>query len=161
MFDEANTSEHDAKIREDEREAEMYTLRVVDRWTLSRIGKKFDVSPQRVHQIIERRKKNMPPLDFEALRRESLELHQKAQQMALELAGREGAPVFVGKDGQIAYDEQGNVVRDYSLRLQALETARKADIEIRKLHGLDAATKIEQSGTVRYELAGVDMDALS
>lgn len=151
----------EASIREDEREAEMYTLRYVNRWTLSRIGEKFQVSPQRVHQILERRRANLPPLDFEALRRESLEMHRKAQEMALALAEREGAPVFVGKNGQMAFDENGAPVRDYSLRLQALETARKADLEIRKLHGLDAATKIEQSGTVRYEIAGVDTDALS
>lgn len=144
-----------------EREEEIYQLRVVNRWVVSRIAEKFGISPQRVSQIIKKVRQNQPPLDFEGLRQESLELHRRSQQMALALAEREGAPVFVGKDGSMAFDENGQPVRDYSLRLQALETARKADLEIRKLHGLDAATKIEQSGTVRYEIAGVEPDALS
>jgi hypothetical protein len=52
-------------------------------------------------------------------------------------------------------------VRDYSLRLAALEQARKADVEIRKLHGLDAAQKVDVTGAVRYEVAGVDITKLS
>lgn len=145
-----------------EREEEIYQLRVVSRWTMTRIAAKFDISPERVSQILKKVRENQPPLDFEAMRRESLELHRRSQEMLAELAAREGAPVFVGKDGQIAYDEDGNVVRDYSLRVQAIAEMRKSDLEIRKLHGLDAATKIEQSGTVRYEIAGLpDTEALS
>lgn len=145
---------------EEERNAAIYRLRVVNRLTFSEIGERYGISYQRAWQIVQEYAASLPPIDVEAMRRRSLELHEATQRMALELAEQEGAPVFVGKDGSIAYDEAGNVVRDYALRLSALETARKADLEIRKLHGLDAATKIEQSGTVRYEVAGVDLDAL-
>lgn len=146
---------------EEERNAAIYRLRVVNRLTFSEIGERYGISYQRAWQIVQDYAASLPPIDVEAMRRRSLELHEATQRMALELAEREGAPVFVGKDGSIAYDEAGNVVRDYALRLSALETARKADLEIRKLHGLDAATKTEVSGTVRYEVAGVDVEALS
>lgn len=149
-----------ADSEDEERDAKIYRLRVVNRLTCSEIGERYNLSRQRVSQIVAAYAAALPPIDAEAMRRRSLELHEAAQRMAMELAEREGAPVYVGKDGSIAYDEAGNVVRDYSLRLSALETMRKADVEIRKLHGLDAATKIEQSGTVRYEVAGVDLDAL-
>lgn len=144
-----------------ERDDDIYRLAVVNRWSQTKIAQKYGISQQRVGEILAKKREMMTPLDTDAMRRESLELHQDIQRRALELADMVGAPVFVGKDGCIAYDTEGNVVRDYSLRLQALETARKADVEIRKLHGLDAATKIEQSGTIRYEVAGVDLDALS
>lgn len=149
-----------ADSEDEERDAKIYRLRVVNRLTCSEIGERYNLSRQRVSQIVQAYAAALPPIDAEAMRRRSLELHETAQRMAMELAEREGAPVFVGKDGALAYDENGNVVRDYSLRLSALETMRKADVEIRKLHGLDAATKIEQSGTVRYEVASVDLDAL-
>lgn len=145
---------------EDERNAAIYRLRVVNRLTCTEIGARFDISQQRVSQIVAAYAAALPPIDAEAMRRRSLELHEATQRMALELAEREGAPVYVGKDGSIAYDEAGNVVRDYALRLSALETARKADLEIRKLHGLDAATKSEVSGTVNYSIVGVDLDKL-
>lgn len=144
-----------------ERDAQIYRLSVVNRWSQSKIAEKYGISQQRVADILAKKRQKLPPLDLEAMRRESLELHQDIQRRALELADMIGAPVFVGKDGAIAYDENGNVVRDYALRLQALEAARKADVDIRKLHGLDAASKVEHSGSVRYEVAGVDISALS
>lgn len=145
---------------DEERNAAIYRLRVVNRLTFSEIGERYGISYQRAWQIVQDYAAALPPIDAEAMRRRSLELHEATQRMAMELAEKEGAPVFVGKDGEMAYDTDGKPVRDYSLRLSALETMRKADVEIRKLHGLDAATKIEQSGTVRYEVAGVDLDAL-
>lgn len=146
---------------DEERNAAIYRLRVVNRLTFSEIGERYGISYQRAWQIVQDYAAALPPIDAEAMRRRSLELHEATQRMALALAESQGAPVFVGKDGSIAYDEAGNVVRDYSLRLSALETARKADVEIRKLHGLDAATKSEVSGTVRYEVLGVSLDELT
>jgi hypothetical protein len=147
---------------EEERNAAIYRLRVVNRLTFSEIGERYGISYQRAWQIVQDYAAALPPIDAEAMRRRSLELHEATQRMALALAEREGAPVFVGKDGDIAREPgpDGAIVRDYSLRLQALETARKADLEIRKLHGLDAATKSEVSGTVNYSIVGVDLDKL-
>lgn len=146
---------------EDDRDVKIYRLRVVNRLSLAEIGQRFDLSPQRIGQIVAKVSASLPPVDLDAVRRQSMELYDEIERQALALAEREGAPVFVGKDGDMAIDTDGRPVRDYALRLAALETARKASLERRKLLGLDAATKTEISGSVRYEVAGVDIEALS
>jgi hypothetical protein len=40
------------EVARDDRRLEMIRLRVVNRWTLQRIANKFNLSRQRVHQII-------------------------------------------------------------------------------------------------------------
>src|SRR3954469_4828343 len=92
---------------EDERNAAIYRLRVVNRLTCTEIGERFNISQQRVSQIVAAYAAALPPIDAEAMRRRSLELHEATQRMALVLAEREGAPVFVGKDGEMAYDTDG------------------------------------------------------
>src|SRR5512142_2230810 len=157
-------TEHEGRpqLQDDERAADIYRLTVVNRLTQREIGERYGITQQRVAEILAVYRASLPPVDLDAMRRESIALHLDTMRAALELAGMDGAPVTSGKDGDVVIDpESGTVVRDYSLRLAAREAARKADVELRKLMGLDAATKIEQSGTVRYEVAGVDLDALS
>jgi hypothetical protein len=73
-----------------------------------------------------------------------------------------GAPVTAGKDGTVVYDpEGGTVVRDYAARMNALNLAIKADAELRKLTGADAASKTEITGSVRYEVVGVSTEDLT
>lgn len=145
-----------------EREAEIYRLTVVNQLTQSKIAERFGISQSAVSQILSNARAKLPPVDLDAIRRQSLELHLDTMRAALELAEMPGAPVTAGKDGDLVLDPAtGAYVRDYSLRLAARETARKADAEIRKLYGLDAATKTEVSGSVRYEVAGVDISKLS
>lgn len=147
-----------------EREAEIYKLRVVNRWTEAKIGAKFEVSPQRISQILSEIKKKMPPPDLADIRMEALALHNEVIARAWELVELEGAPVTVGAYGNIlrepSDDGNGAIVRDFSGRIAALRTALEADKERRKLLGLDAATKAEVAQTVRYEVAGVDMEDL-
>lgn len=144
------------------REEEAYRLSVVNRLTGAAIAERMGVSPQRVSQLLSDARNKMPPPDPDALRKEANAMLVDIQRRALELAEREGAPITAGKDGDLVIDPaSGEYVRDYSLRLAALKEARSAGAEIRKLYGLDAATKTEVTGSVRYEVAGVDLEALS
>jgi hypothetical protein len=145
-----------------EREQEIYRLRVVNRWTVSKIGEKFDLSHQRVSQILADMKDRMPPIDIEGVRRQSLQLQEDIQRRMYELAELAGAPVTAGKDGELVLDpSSGEYVRDYSGRIAALKLAQEADKEIRKLLGADAAQKVESTATVKYVIEGVDPGALA
>lgn len=128
--------------------------------TQQRIAAEYGITPQAVSEIIKRAREQIPPQDKAAALEEQLELIRELRRRALELVDMAPAPVFVGKDGTIAYDEDGNPVKDYSFRLKAMDAAaRFADIEAKRL-GLDAATKIETSGSVRFELVGISVEDL-
>lgn len=153
---------NDSPVELTDVEEEVYRLTVVNRLRQTVVAARLGVTQQAVSDALIRARAKLPALDYEAMRRESLKLHQDIQRRAYELAEMAGAPVYVGKDGALAYDEHGVVVRDYGGRVAALKLAADSDKEIRKLHGLDAAAKAEISGTVRYEIAGLpDTDALS
>ena len=94
--------------------------------------------------------------------------HESVLERALFLAEMEGAPATAGKDGEILYDPSVRdadgkpaMVRDYSGRIAALKLALEADRERRKLLGLDAASKIESTATVRYVLEGINPEDLA
>lgn len=151
-----------AKSRLDGRNGEIWYRHAVRAQTQEQIAEELGISHQRVSQILAEVRESLPAeIDRQGLVRHSLEFLKAAQDKAMEIVELTPAPVFVGKDGSIARDENGNVVRDYSGRLKALEVAIKANETIAKRFGLDAPQKIETSGAVRYEIVGVDLEALS
>lgn len=150
-----------ANPRLEGRNGEVWHRYAIRSQTQAKIAEELGIGQQRVSQILDDVRKTIPEPDRQELVKHSIELLQYAQDTALEIVAMTPAPVFVGKDGSIAYDENGNVVRDYSGRLRALETAIKANDTIAKRLGLDSPTKIETSGAVRYEIVGVDLEALS
>lgn len=145
-----------------EREEEIYRLTVVNRLSQREIARRFTergepLSQVRIGQILADARKKLPPPDLAAIRQEALDLHMDVIRRAYEIAEKMAAPVTAGKDGDVVYDpENGSVVRDYSGNMAALKLALDADIQRRKLLGLDAASKIESTATVRYTLEGVD-----
>jgi hypothetical protein len=146
---------------DEERDWRIYLAYTAGRKTQLAISREFNIGQQRVSQIIASVRASLPVDTVEEMREKSLRLYDELIRKALEIVDLTPAPVFVGKDGAIAYDEDGSVVRDYSGRLNAMQVAAKMDAELRKLHGLDAATKVEQSGSVRFEIVGVDTEDLS
>ena len=145
-----------------EREEEVYRLTVVNRLTQREIAERMGVSQPRVSQILADARAKLPPVDLAAVRQEALELHLDVIRRAYLLAEMNGAPVTAGKDGGVVYDPEDNsIVRDYTLRMNALALALKADEQRRKLLGADAATKTEVTGSVRYEVIGVDTEDLT
>ncbi len=145
----------------EERAAEMYELWAVKRWSHDKIAEKYGVSRQRVSQVLAEFRAALPAIDKAEMIRQSLELQADVVRRAYELVEMEGAPVTAGKDGDVVRDpETDEVVRDYSARLNALKLALAADAELRKLMGTDSATKVESTATVRYEISGLDPEAL-
>lgn len=140
-----------------EREADVYRLTVVNRLTQTEIGKRLGITQPAVSVILKAARAKIPPPDLNAIRQEAAERHLDVIRRAAELMEMEGAPVTAGKDGGVVYDpESGVVVRDYAGRVQAAKLLLEADRELRKLFGVDAATRQEITGGVRHELVGVD-----
>ena len=145
-----------------EREHEIYRLTVVNQLTQDVIADKLGISQQRVSQLLAAARAKLPPVDLEAVRQNALALHEDVIRRAYLLAEMKGAPVTSGKDGSVVYDPEDNsVVRDFAGRLAALNLALKADEQRRKLLGADAASKTEVTGSVRYEVVGIDTEDLT
>lgn len=145
-----------------EREEEIWRLYCVSRLSQQAIADRFEISNQRVSQILAAIRLKLPPVDIDAVRQQSLRLHQDIQRRAFEIADMNGAPITAGKDGDVVYDPEDNsVARDYGGRIAAMRLALEADKEIRKLLGADAASKTETTGTLRYEIVGVDPGQLT
>ncbi len=135
--------------------------------TQRELAEEFGLDQTRVSQIISEARAEIPDIDKAAYLQASLETLQYVQQVAAELIEREGAPVTAGKDGEVVYDPklkdadgQPLVVRDYSGRVLAAQLLLKASEAQAARLGLNAASKIESTATVRYEIAGINDDDL-
>lgn len=142
------------------RDGQIWRAYTVYRHTQSRIAADFGISSTRVSEIIQQVRATIPQHDLDEMRQMSIDLYADLTRRAMEIVDLVPAPVVVGKDGDILY-EDGEIVRDYSGRLRAIETAAKMDGETRKLMGLDSATKSEVSGSITYEVVGIDENDLS
>lgn len=145
-----------------EREEEIYRLTVVNQLSQRVIGERLGISQERVGQILRAARAKLPPINLDEIRQQALTLHEDVIRRAYLLAEMKGAPVTAGKDGSVVYDpETQQVVRDYTLALNSLTLALKADEQRRKLLGADAASKTEVTGSVRYEVVGIDTEDLT
>lgn len=154
------TTAEDAPLTE--REAEVWELYTGQQMRIGKIAERLGISVQRVSQLAAAARAKMPPVDRTEMRRRLIDLKEDVIERALSLAALEGAPVTAGKDGDVVYDPESNaVVRDMSGRVAALKLALEASRELRRLEGLDAATKTETSATVRYVLEGVNVEDLT
>ncbi len=139
------------------RNGEIWHHYAVKRWTQERIAEKYGISVQRVSQIIADERERLGPIDREEMIRKSAELYAANIAKLQELVELEGAPVTAGKDGDLVIDPvTGKHVRDYSARMAAIKLINDTDAQVRKLFGLDAATKVESTATVRHEIVGVN-----
>ncbi len=143
------------------RNGQIWRAYTVYRHTQERIAADFGLSPGRIAQIIGDVRATIPQHDLDEMRQESLELYAELGRRAMEIVDLVPAPMVVGKDGDILKDDEGNIVRDYSGRLRAIETAAKMDKERRTMMGIDAAGKSEVSGALRMEVVGLDVEDLS
>lgn len=74
---------------------------------------------------------------------------------------REGEPVLDDEGRPVIAEGVGAPLLDDSPVLAAIDRLVRISESIRKLKGLDAPTKVETTGTVRYEIVGVDPQDLT
>ena len=68
---------------------------------------------------------------------------------------------IVVQHGKVVYDETGEPLPDHDPRMRAVATLLKIQERRSKLLGLDAASKMQLEGGVRYEIVGVDINKLT
>jgi hypothetical protein len=112
----------------------------------ARIAEDAGVDQSTVSRALDRIRALIPEEDREDMVKRSLAMLTDLQAGALEIWRGTAAPLTAGKDGDYVLDpETGVHVRDHSGRLQALQAALKVNESVRRLLGLDAATKLDMA----------------
>lgn len=145
------------------RDQEIYEKRVRGA-TLKTLAEEFDISLSRVSDICKEQRAGLPERSREDLIRASIERLEFLREKVIELAEMPGAPVTVGQHGDILREpDTDEVVRDYSLRIKAIDQAHKLGQTFDKLFGLAAPTaaNVEVKASIQYEIVGVDPEALT
>jgi transcriptional regulator with XRE-family HTH domain len=141
--------------------------------TQAEVGRRLGLSQPRVSGIEARMRGILPKTDLDALRADMVAQLDRVRARAEGIMNEPGAPVVktvsVGEGvSRLVYvrepggeeGEPGEVVRDYAVQLAAMREVVRAQARESALLGTDAATKVEQSGGVRVEIVGVDLDAM-
>lgn len=114
----------------------------------AKIARDAGVDQSTVSRAIARVRELIPEEDRSEMVAKSLAMLQELQAGALEVWHSAPAPVFVGKDGDVAIDpDSGQPVRDHGGRLRALESALKVNESVRRLLGLDATKGLDVNVT--------------
>lgn len=116
-------------------------------------------SPGHAHTAVKRALKAAVVDAAEELRAVELERLDGLARAAEEVLRRHHVVVSQGRVvrwGEEEGDKAGLPLEDDGPVLQAIDRLVKISAERRKLLGLDAATKVEHSGGVRYEVVGLD-----
>jgi hypothetical protein len=143
------------RIRDDE----IYRRRMRGE-SIADLAREFSVGESRISAIVTEVSRSLPERDRSELIALSIERLDFLTEKVMTLAEMEGAPIFVGKDGIFARDENEEIVRDFSLRIKAIAEAHRLNQTFAKRLGLDAPTQSEVNASVQYEIVGVDPEEL-
>lgn len=116
------------------------------------IARRDGVDQSTVSRALQRVRDSIPERDRSHEVQRSLAMLDKLRHGALEIVAMAPAPVTVGKDGDVLYDPELKgpdgrpaLVRDYSGRIRAMETALKVEQRIGQILGYDAAQKLDMN----------------
>jgi hypothetical protein len=129
--------------------------------TQEALGEKHKLSQTRISEIIAEVRDSIPQQTREELIQREIEYLYRVAAEVMELWDMQAPPVTVGKDGDVLYDPETNeLMRDHSGRLAALSAGLAVRKRIAEMLGLNAPTKIQTDGTVKYTVEGIDVEAL-
>ncbi|MFF4479461.1 hypothetical protein ACFY1A_20915 [Streptomyces sp. NPDC001520] len=137
------------------RDAEAARLRARG-MTYRAIAAELEMDVHSVHDAVKRALKEIVQEPAEDVRRMELERLDVLYEAAARVLEREHVTVSQGK---IIYQGPDPLLDDGPV-LQAIDRLLRIQERRSKLLGLDAATKTQVSGGVKYEIVGVDMDKL-
>jgi hypothetical protein len=142
------------------RNMEIYEKRIRGA-SLASLAGEYGLDDSRISEICSEVRRTLPERSREELIAASLDQLEFLREKVIELSNMRGAPVTAGQLGEILRDEDGEIVRDYSLRLRAIDQAHKLNQTFAKRLGLDAPTESVVKASVQYEVVGLDPEALT
>lgn len=136
------------------------------------VAARLGISQGRVSEIKAKMTGLMPRTDVDELRAALVAQLDRVRAAAEDLMHAPGAPVtkVLSEGGEgggsrlvvVKDPENGDaIVRDHAANLAAMREVVRAQAREAALLGLDAATKVEQSGAVRIEVVGVDVEKMT
>jgi hypothetical protein len=143
------------------RDVEIYEKRTRGA-TLALLAEEYGLDASSISRICTETRRSLPDRSRDELVKISFDQLEFLRDEVFKLASKEGAPVTAGQRGDVLIDpDTGETVRDYSLRVKALHEAHLLILSKNKMLGLDAPAEVKTSGSVRYEIVGVDPEALT
>lgn len=127
--------------------------------TQEALAARFDISQQRVSQIIADCRAAVPASTREELVQEAAELLRRLRRGAMELV--EAGPIPAYSNGRPIVLDDGSTAEDHTARLAAMRMVLSVEERAAKLLGLDAATRMEHtvSGAEQAAAQSAALDA--
>ena len=149
-----------SRTRDDVRALEIEAARLRGkRMTYREIGERMGCSYQTAWSRVQRA--------YNAARADATDVAREFERQRLDEQYREAERIknethYVTAHGKVVtHPETGDPLVDAAPALAALARMQSIAESYRKLEGLDQPTKVEQSGTVKYEVVGVDVTDLA
>jgi hypothetical protein len=125
-----------------------------------KIAKKFAVSQQRVSQIIAKKRESLPVVSVQEIKQVEAERIARLYAETMRIMRAEHPLVSITRGTVIEDPDTGQRLLDDGPVLAAIGMALRINERVAKAYGTDAATKVESTGTVKFVLEGVDVDAI-
>jgi hypothetical protein len=149
-----------SRTRDDVRALDIEAARLRGkRMTYREIGERMGTSHQTAWLRVQRA--------YKAARADATDVAREFERQRLDEQYREALAIkeevhYVTAHGKVVcHPETGQPLIDPAPKLAALQRMQSIAESYRKLEGLDQPTKVEQSGTVKYEVVGVDVTDLA
>ena len=144
-----------SKVKLAERRAAEWEL-YVKGWTMPQIAKHYRLEVSTISDDLRVYREALPELDRQQMIQRHHDTLASITKRLEEIAAMPAPPVTAGKDGDIVRDPtdidpltgKGRIVRDYGGQATALAQIRATLAQEAKLAGLNAADKVEVSGSV-------------
>lgn len=131
-------------------------------WTQRQIGAKYGITQQAVALGIAAYRAALDPDEKAEERAMMREFYRENMEAFSRIADLGPIPAYSNGRPIVDEDADGNEIKvlDYSGVIKAREAAMHAADSVRKMLGLDDASKIESSGEVRHTIVGVPIEDL-
>lgn len=154
--------------KNEERDREIWRLHVQG-MSQAKIGQRFGIGQPSVSHVIQRMRGRIPRVSREELRADLAEQLHEVRARMHRIMDMEGAPlVKVGTDPEggtrVVYvrdPETAELVRDYGAQIKAADQIVRTQTRLAQLMGADDPVRVETTGTVRYEIVGVNTEDLT